>query len=205
MLNTNQQKEFLELLKPVQAGLQRYARCLTRNTEDARDLVSDTLLAAIDGFARLKKKESFKSYVFTIATRIFRRQKKRKRFFVDFNIEMAELIPDKSARTDARADVDILYAAMDKLPEKQKEAVALFEISGFSLEEIREIQGGTLSGVKSRLKRGREQLAVLLDADKYKILNYKNELQTFELNVYHMDSQSIANKTIAVAAVPDEM
>ena len=31
------------------------------------------------------------------------------------------------------------------------------------LEEIREIQGGTLSGVKSRLKRGREKLSELLN------------------------------------------
>jgi DNA-directed RNA polymerase specialized sigma24 family protein len=38
----------------------------------------------------------------------------------------------------------------------------LFEISGFPLEEIRQLQGGTLSGVKSRLKRGREQLRVWL-------------------------------------------
>jgi len=40
--------------------------------------------------------------------------------------------------------------------------VILFEISGLSLQEIVEIQGGSLSGVKSRIVRGRERLAVLL-------------------------------------------
>ena len=60
-------------------------------------------------------------------------------------------------------DIQVLYAALDKLPVKQKEAVVLFEISGFSLEEIKNIQGGTLSGAKSRVKRGREKLAILLN------------------------------------------
>ncbi len=51
---------------------------------------------------------------------------------------------------------------MASLPEKQREALALFEISGLSIEEVREIQGGSLSAVKMRLVRGREQLALLL-------------------------------------------
>jgi RNA polymerase sigma-70 factor (ECF subfamily) len=50
-----------------------------------------------------------------------------------------------------------------KLPSRQREALVLFELSGFSLDEIRQLQGGTLSGVKSRMKRGREQLRRWLD------------------------------------------
>jgi DNA-directed RNA polymerase specialized sigma24 family protein len=38
----------------------------------------------------------------------------------------------------------------------------LFELSGFSIEEIREIQGGSISGVKTRLVRGREALRSML-------------------------------------------
>jgi RNA polymerase sigma-70 factor (ECF subfamily) len=56
----------------------------------------------------------------------------------------------------------VLDRALARLPEKQREAVILFEISGFSLAEIREIQGGSLSGVKSRIVRGRDNLANLL-------------------------------------------
>ena len=43
-----------------------------------------------------------------------------------------------------------------------RETVVLFDVSDLSLEEIRRIQGGTLSGVKMRLKRGRERLARVL-------------------------------------------
>ena len=54
---------------------------------------------------------------------------------------------------------------LGKLPPKQKEALVLYEITGLTLKEIREIQGGTLSGVKSRLKRGRNSLSELMIDD----------------------------------------
>jgi len=40
----------------------------------------------------------------------------------------------------------------------QREAIVLFELDGYSLEEIATIQGVTLSAVKTRLARGREKL-----------------------------------------------
>jgi hypothetical protein len=43
-----------------------------------------------------------------------------------------------------------------------RETVVLFEVSDFTLEEIHKVQGGSLSGVKLRLKRGRELLAKTL-------------------------------------------
>ena len=61
-------------------------------------------------------------------------------------------------------EVVLLYRALDELSASQREAVVLFEISGLSLEEVREIQGGSLSGVKSRISRGRQRLAELLGA-----------------------------------------
>jgi RNA polymerase sigma-70 factor (ECF subfamily) len=51
---------------------------------------------------------------------------------------------------------------LGKLPDKQKEAIILFEISGFKIAEIAEMQGATESAVKSQLKRGREKLTNIL-------------------------------------------
>ena len=44
------------------------------------------------------------------------------------------------------------------LPAVQREAVVLFEIEGFSVEEIAAMQEVTVSAVKSRLARGRDRL-----------------------------------------------
>jgi RNA polymerase sigma-70 factor (ECF subfamily) len=73
-----------------------------------------------------------------------------------------ETIVDPRAMPDVAAEMGIVMAALDKLPAKMKETILLFDIGDLSLEEIRHIQGGTLSGVKSRLRRGRELLKQLL-------------------------------------------
>ncbi|HEX5317267.1 MAG TPA: sigma factor-like helix-turn-helix DNA-binding protein, partial [Candidatus Kapabacteria bacterium] len=52
------------------------------------------------------------------------------------------------------------------LPRRGREALVLFAISDLSIKEIQEIQGGTASGVKSRMSRARVKLKeLLLDAD----------------------------------------
>jgi DNA-directed RNA polymerase specialized sigma24 family protein len=66
------------------------------------------------------------------------------------------------APPDISADVELLYKALAQLPRREREAVVLFEISGFSMKEIREIQGGSLSSVKVRVFRARKRLAELL-------------------------------------------
>lgn len=43
-----------------------------------------------------------------------------------------------------------------------KESIVLFEITGFSIKEIVEIQDDSVSSVKQRLRRGRERLEKIL-------------------------------------------
>ncbi|OYV58704.1 MAG: hypothetical protein B7X01_03535 [Acidiphilium sp. 21-62-4] len=66
------------------------------------------------------------------------------------------------AQPDVAAEIALVREALDRLPPKMKETILLFDVADLSLEEIRKIQGGTLSGVKSRLKRGREELRFML-------------------------------------------
>ncbi len=161
----DKQEAFMLLLEPVRADLSRFAYAMTANREDAYDLVSDTILVAYENFEKIEKKESFKAWLFTVASRIFKRNKWRRRLFGNYDEEQAEQISNPEPSPDANIDVQLLYEQLEKLPKKQKEAIVLFEISGFSLEEIRELQSGTLSGVKSRLKRAREKLAELMNSD----------------------------------------
>ncbi len=156
---------FLRLLDPVYDGLCRFARAMTHDREEARDLVADTLLVAWEGFDRLRDDVAFPSWLFTIARRSMHRGRRRMERFTRFDRELAEQIPDPGATHDTSSDVERLYQALGRLPEGQREALVLFEISGFSIEEIRLLQGGTLSGVKARLRRGRARLARLLGVE----------------------------------------
>ena len=161
-----EQQRFLELLEPIRPGLARYCRAISRDHETARDLTCETILIAYEHFASMNGNEkSFSSYLFTTATRLNNRWRWRSRRKVEFDGILAEEIRDTNSPPDSFADIELLYAAIRKLPKAQGEAIVMFEISGLSLEEIRQIQGGSLSGVKSRIARGRERLAKLLGAD----------------------------------------
>jgi RNA polymerase sigma-70 factor (ECF subfamily) len=158
----SRQQRFLDLLRPQQASLSRFAKAMTGNAESAKDLVSETVLKAYESFDRLKDVQSFQSYLFTIAVRLANRERSRGKRWADWDEEQMSAIPSQGESPETRIEVELLYRALQQLPEKQREAIVLFEITGLSLEEIREIQGGSLSGVKSRIVRGRDALADLL-------------------------------------------
>lgn len=155
-------ERFLELLRPHQASLSRFARAMTRDAESARDLISETVLKAFENFDKIKDHQSFLSYLFTIAVRTHQRDAKRQARFSNEELESFASHRATTPSPEVAVDVRILYEALAQLPEKQREAVIMFEIAGLSLEEIRVIQGGSLSGVKSRIARGREALGDLL-------------------------------------------
>ena len=161
-----EQRRFLELLEPIRPGLARYCRANCRDRETARDLASETILIAYEHFASIKGDEkSFASYLFTTATRLNKRWRWRGKRKVAYDEVQALEIHDPNPAPDSGADIELLYATLRRLPQAQREAVVMFEITGLSLEEIRQIQGGSLSGVKSRIARGREKLAKMLGAD----------------------------------------
>jgi len=131
---------------------------LTGNRDDALDLAGESLLIAFGNLEKLRKQDSFKSYLYGIARRLQLHYYRRIRFQGVFDQSLAEMLVDKNSLPDSDYDAKVIYSLLDRLPPKQREAFLLFEISGFSLKEIHELQGGTLSGVKKRLQRGREQL-----------------------------------------------
>lgn len=162
------QKLFMDCLEPIYDKLARYTRALTRNRHDAQDLLNETLLKTFENFDKVKSADKFTGYVFTIAKRTYTRNKWRRRFFGSYNEQEAEKIEDAGTSAETAIDVGVLYKALAKLPDKMKEAVILFEISGFSLNEICDIQNSSLSAVKSRVKRGREKLAEIMNVDEKK-------------------------------------
>jgi len=156
------QQAFLALLEPVYDRLSRYALAVTRNEMDGEDLVSATILTAYEQFDPKETYAQFFHYLVTIASRLHKRKKYRERNRMLYNERTAQQIADVNPSPESAAEIRLVMDALATLPEKIRETLVLFEVSDFSLEEIRKIQGGTLSGVKTRLKRGRERLAKTL-------------------------------------------
>jgi len=99
--------------------------------------------------------------LFGIARNLIRRLQRRQKFWGLFSSEQAQQLPAPTAPA-LNEDVQALYQALDQLPKVQKEALILFELSGYSIKEIAVIQHSGISAVKQRLARGRRRLGTLL-------------------------------------------
>lgn len=188
--DTIRQQEFLRLLETAMPSLTRFCRAMCRehtrrastigdgarqnatygcDEERAKDLISETVLRAYESFERVRDTQAFLSYLFTIAVRLNRReQRQRWRWLPFLKEEIAELphlVTGNVAAQETAVDLEHLYAAMEKLPEKQREAIVLSEIVGLKLEEVATVQAASLSAVKSRVSRGKQKLAELLGVE----------------------------------------
>ncbi len=132
---------------------------LTESYDDALDLMSETVLAAHHSFPALRDTQAFRKFLSTIAIRIQRRKRWRRRLFVPLELA-SEVVYENT--TESSHDLSLLIDALGRLPHAEREAIVLFELSGLSIKEIQEMQGGTVSGVKSRLVRARKRLRHLL-------------------------------------------
>jgi RNA polymerase sigma-70 factor (ECF subfamily) len=174
------QREFLALLMPVLPKLSRFCQAMCRgkhgptgdrssDAERAKDLVSETILKAYEHFDKIREPNAFLSYLFTIATRTNRHERKRSARWQPISEIEIEAFADERNAPDANADVAHLYAALAKLPKKQREAIVMSEITGLKLEEVAKIQSSSLSAVKSRVSRGRKKLAKLLGVNEVSV------------------------------------
>ncbi|OJX57068.1 MAG: hypothetical protein BGO89_11195 [Candidatus Kapaibacterium thiocyanatum] len=155
----DRQQEFMDLLRPVQARLEKFALNMTRDTDAARDLMQDTILAAWQHFDTLRDHAAFKSYVFTIASNMYKRKFVRAKFFGLYSEELQETLESSTPSPERSTELSLVREALQTLPHKYREALVLFEINGLSVTEIQRVQGGTVSGVKVRLMRARRMLA----------------------------------------------
>ncbi len=151
-------KEFLSRYEPIHESFSRYCRAISGNPEDAKDLVQDSILTVLDGFQKIKDKASFKSYMFSVASNLNKMRRRRAKTIADFTKHELSQIKSLPGNQEAITDFNLIYTKLILLPPRTAEALILFHISDLSLEDIRKIQGGTLSAVKQRLKRGREKL-----------------------------------------------
>lgn len=176
MTHKKKQEYFLKLYEPIHDKFERFCRARVYGNMDHQDLMNETLLIAFQKLKSLQSKDSFLSYLIGISIRILSNNHKKKREeswpqHPHFDVE------DRDADTSRKTEVSILYQALSGLPDEQRECLILFEISGFSIKEIMQIQQVSESAVKQRLRRGRTKLQeVLSDSRVNKIKGLKHEM-----------------------------
>jgi RNA polymerase sigma-70 factor, ECF subfamily len=151
------QHRFLRLIEPHLAAALAFARCLGRSDSDGDDLFQTALLRALEKLDQLRDEEAFRAWFYRILVNVHRNHVKQ-----PFWRRIVPLVDDHgsgaAAADDALAGSQRARAALSVLPHEQRETIVLFEIDGWTVDEIAALHGVSVSAVKSRLARARERL-----------------------------------------------
>jgi RNA polymerase sigma-70 factor, ECF subfamily len=157
--------------------LHAMASRMTRNHDDAEDLVQETYARAYASFHQFKEGTNLKAWLNRILTNVFisgYRKRQREPVQLNAGIEDWQLARAQShlgremrsaedlaldRMTDAR-----VTAALRQLPDEFRTAVYLADVEGFGYREIAAYMGCPVGTVMSRLHRGRGRLRDLLSA-----------------------------------------
>ena len=142
--------------------LRRFARTLARNVHDADDLVQLAVERALTRLDQWRPGTRLDSWMYGILRNawIDETRSRRRRDKVLAPEELGEHVADRAS--EAHIHRLSIEAAMERLPEEQRLAVALVLVEGLSYKEAAEVLEVPIGTVTSRLARGREALEAML-------------------------------------------
>jgi RNA polymerase sigma-70 factor, ECF subfamily len=172
--SVNHQKgwDFEAAAMPFVDALYNTAYRMTRNAEDAEDLVQETYLKAYRYYDKFEEGTNFKAWLFKIMKNTFINNYRKKQQvpalsdFADIEESFETQVNEEAAPKIKNPEEELLenvldadvQQALDKLPPDYRMVVLLADLEGFSYKEIAEILEVPVGTVMSRLYRGRRLL-----------------------------------------------
>jgi RNA polymerase sigma-70 factor, ECF subfamily len=167
------EQSFVRLTGPYRRALHVHCYRLLGSLHDADDALQETLLRAWRSIDRFQPRAALSAWLYRIATNVcLRMLEQRARdaaATVDKHLEpypdlVLEEIPSGEPGPDAvleqRETVGLAFVtAVQLLPAKQRVAVVLRDVLGWSAREVADLLEDSVPAVNSALQRGRERLA----------------------------------------------
>ena len=156
-----------ELVKRYKERLLNFVLRYFNNVEQAEDVVQDTLIKLYTHASYYKNVAKFSTWIFTIAKNNalteLRKNKRKKTDSLWTDDGQVIDINSKEESLDSKVQneiaIDQLNKFLDEIPENFRMAVVLRDFQELSYEEISKILEIPIGTIKSRINRGRIQLA----------------------------------------------
>lgn len=179
-LRDGDEAAFAQLVERYQNRLLRFARSIVQSGAVAEEVVQDTWMAVVRGLERFEGRGSFKSWLFSILANRARSAGAREQRSgtpagpaldpSNFDGTGAWLHPVEpwTERSDERLDaarwMPAMRAALEELPERQRQVVVLRDVEGLSGDEVCAVLSLSSGNERVLLHRARTQLRQTLQA-----------------------------------------
>lgn len=155
-----------------------FCKYLTCSKQEADDLYQDTFLTAIEQRERIDSTYNPKSYLLSIALRLWK-NKKRKYAWRKRIVETRSLVEEKDATAPltensspeqlllCKEERDAVHRAVNSLPDNQKLVILLFYMENLTTAQIAQVLHIPPGTVLSRLHQARKRLQHTLEELSY--------------------------------------
>jgi RNA polymerase sigma-70 factor (ECF subfamily) len=157
---------FEELAMPLFEQLYNFAHWLSKNREEAEDLVQETYAKALHGFSSYQPGTNFRAWMYRILRNTFLTSRTGLKATLTVPLENEDdtpvVVPADSPTPESilldRSNQRLLQEALEELPLHYREVLLLCEVEEMSYQEIAETLGIPAGTVMSRLSRARAAL-----------------------------------------------
>ena len=143
---------FTRLMKSQMQNMYKTAGAILINDEDIADAVSETILACWENIKSLKEDRFFKTWMTRILVNKCNDIIRKKQYYLDYDM------PEEPYNDTGFENAE-WKEALNTISEKYRLVMVLYYIEGFNTGDISGILDIPEGTVRSRLARGREQLA----------------------------------------------
>jgi RNA polymerase sigma factor (sigma-70 family) len=151
---------FAAIYRRHHQALYRYCRSIVRHDEDAHDALQNTFEKAFTALQDEERDFELKPWLFRIAHNEAISLLRRRRETSDLDVATDIGRDTLPQRLDEREELRTLREDLDELPERQRAALVLRELSGLSHEEIAAALDSTPKAVKAAIFEARSALLV---------------------------------------------
>ncbi len=146
---------FTQLMQSQMQNMYKTARALLNNDEDVADAISETILACWEKLGQLQKTQFFRTWMTRILINKCNDILRQKKEFC-----LVEEVREQAASSCEYENVEWLET-MKNLDDKYRMVMILHYVIGLKASEISSILEIPASTVRTRLSRGREQMALV--------------------------------------------
>jgi len=160
-----QSGSFEELAMPLFDQLYNFAHWLTRNREEAEDLVQETYAKALKGFSSFRLGTNFRAWMYRILRNTFLTSRAGLKAKMTLSLDSEEDEPELPVEGNTpetilveHSNLQLVQSAIEELPVYSREVLLLCDLEEMSYQEISETLSIPIGTVMSRLSRARKTL-----------------------------------------------